>query len=276
MTQMIDAGQNPDLVNSLVSSAVADTPAAVEEMPTIQPPPDGAITLQAGIVNQLDGTVVNDAVVRELTGADEEALAAPAVMRSISRYIQAIVGRGTVSIGGAKPTSEQFDSLLIGDRELLLLGIRKATYGPKMELVTRCPHCEDVDENFVYDLNDVEVRKLERLEDAIYGFDVELPSGKTARVILPRAVDQDSLLTSDKNLAELDTLMLSKCVQKLDGEMVLSDKQVRNLAVRDRRELLKQINERTPGPRVGEAKRTCGACEQEFDLGIGLLDTFRA
>ena len=279
MTQMIDAVQNPDLANSMIASAVADTPAAAEVAPPppVKALPDTHVELLAGVVNQLEGTSVTDAEVRELTGADEEALASPAVARSVAKFVQAIVGRGTKTLGGVAPTPAAFDSLLIGDREILLLAIRKATYGSELELETRCPHCDARDEDYVFDLNDVDVRPLERLEDAIYGFDVELPSGRSARVSLPCAVDQDALLQAEKkNTAELDTLMLSRCVTKLDGELVMGQATVRNLSVKDRRELLKQINERTPGPRLGEAKRTCGACEKEFGLGLGLLDIFRA
>lgn len=278
MTQMIDAGQNPALANDIIASAVADDkPVAAEvKVPPIEQQPDCNVTLFAGRVNQIDGTTTTDAVVRELTGVDEEILTSPTVSRNPAKFLQAVTGRGTVSIGGEKPKAADFDALLIGDREMLLLAIRKATYGDEVDLVTVCPHCEDRDEDFHYDLNGVPVRHLERVEDAIYGFTVELPSGKTAKVSLPRAGDQDALLTATgKNLAELDTLMLSRVVQQLDGDLVIGDAKLRNLSVKDRRALLKAVNERTPGPRLGEAKRICRACEQEFDLGIGLLDIFR-
>lgn len=279
MTQMIDAGQHPDLANSLIASAVADNPAAAEvpATPTIERQPDCNVELLAGLLNQIEGTSKTDAVVRELTGVDEELLSSPTVARSTAKFIQAVTGRGTESIGGEKPKGTDYDTLLIGDRELLLIAIRKVTYGAEVELQTVCPHCADKDEDFVFDLNDVEVRPMERLEDALYGFTVELPSGKTAKLSLPRCADQDALLTSTgKNLAELDTLMLSRIVQQLNGELVIGDAKLRNLSVKDRRALLKAVNERTPGPRLGEAKRTCRACEQEFELGLGLLDIFRA
>ena len=278
MTQMIDAGQNPELANSLIASAVAETPAAAEVVvPPIDRQPDCNVTLLAGLINQLEGTTTTDAVVRELTGADEEVISSPTVARSTAKFLQAVTGRGTVSIGEGKPKGAEFDGLLIGDRDLLLIAIRKVTYGPEVELQTVCPYCGDEDKEFVYDLNDVEVRPLARVEDALYGFTLELPSGRTAKVSLPRAADQDALLTSTgKNLAELDTLMLSRIVFQLDGDIVIGDAKLRNLSVKDRRALLKEVNERTPGPRLGEAKRTCRACEKEFDLGIGLLDIFRA
>lgn len=279
MTQMIDAGSHPAQVNSLLGSALADTPVPVdaEPQPVVQAPPDCRVELLAGLVDPLQGTTATDAVVRELTGADEEALAAPAVSRSAAKFLQAVVGRGTVSIGGEKPSPAQFDGLLIGDRELLFLTIRKATYGTDLELVTQCPHCDARDNDFVYSLTDVEVRPLQQPEDAVFGFEVELSGGRTATVLLPKAVDQDALLQAvNKNEAELNTLMLVRCVQKIDGQLVLGGGTIRSLTIKDRRTLLKAISERTPGPRIGEAKRVCHVCEKEFDLGIGLLDIFRA
>ena len=277
----VDATLNPQQANLMLAGALAEdtsAPAAQAPMPLIQAPPDRHVRLLAGVVNPLEGTAERDAVVRELTGADEEALASPSLSRSMSKYLQTLVARGTESIGGQKVTKDMLDGLLIGDRELLLLGIRKATFGNEIELRTTCPHCRDVDEDFVYDLNDVEIVELDSLEDAIVGIEVTVPSGKVIEMGLSRAGDQDALLEAEgKNDGELNTMMLARVVHKIDGEMPLSAAaSVRALSLGDRRELQKQLTERTPGPRIGEAKRTCRACEQEFELGLGLLDIFRA
>lgn len=280
MTEMIDAGTNPDQANAMLAGALQETPSSVpaSKRPTITPPPDRTVHLMAGIVNQLEGTTQTVAVVRELTGADEEALTSPSLARNPAKYIALVAVRGTESIGGEKATAEIVGDLLVGDRELLLLGIRKATYGNEMELITRCPHCDDRDEDYVFDLSTVDIKPLESLEDAIYGFDVELPSGGTARVSLARASDQDAVLGAGetKGMGELNTLMLSRCVTQLNEVPVMGPGVLKNLGIRDRQAILKAINEKTPGPRLGEAKRTCRACEQEFDLNLGLLDLFRA
>lgn len=276
--QVIDAGTNADLVNRMVSEAVADSPqpAAASEPVVIRTPPDTEVELLVGLVNQLEGTTDKTAVVRELNGSDEEALSAPALVRSVPKYLNAIAVRGTETVGGQKASDNLIGGLLIGDREVLLLGIRRATYGDDLELITQCPNCKTVDEDFVYPLSSVPVRRLENEEDALYGFTLELPSGKKAHVNLPRAADQDALLlATDKNPGELNTMMLARCVQRLDEMPVMGEGQVKALSIRDREFIMKEINDRTPGPRLGEAKRTCGACEQEFELGIGLLDIFR-
>lgn len=274
----IDSITNPDQANAMIAGALADNSApAVVEMPKVAPPPDRSVKLLAGITNQLDGSTETDAVVRELTGVDEEALTSPAFVRSVAKYMAAMAERGTETIGGRKPTKDELGALLVGDRELLLLGIRKATYGHELELTTICPFCEDRDEEFVYDLDDIPIIPLENPLEAVYGYQVELPSGRTAHVGMSTAADQDAILeASGKNEGELNTLMLSRCVQKIDGNLIVDDNQLRALGLRDRKAIIQAITDHTPGPRLGEAKRTCRACEKEFELGLGLLDIFRA
>lgn len=274
----IDAGTNPDLANSLVTGALSsESSAPVAELPRIQPPPERSATLLVGLRNVLEGTTERDVQVRELTGADEEALTSPTLAKSTGKYLAALVERGTESIGGAKPSRDDLGSLLIGDRELLLLAIRKATYGEKLELLTRCPHCEAVDDDFTYDLNQVQVKDVDNMDEALYGFDLVLPSGKTAHVNLPTASVQDALLENEnKSTGEVNTLMLARTVQLLDGVPVHGPGAVKALSIRDRNAILKELGARTPGPQIGEAKRTCGACDKEFGLNLGLLDLFRS
>ena len=160
---------------------------------------------------------------RELTGADEETLTSPTLAKSTAKYLSAMVLAGTESIGGRKPGKAEIDSLLIGDREMLLLAIRKATYGPELEVTTRCPHCDDVDEEFVYDLEQVPVKAADDLEAAQYGFQMDLPSGKTAYVSMPTVATQDAILEAGagKSTGELNTLMLAHTVKRISDEPVL-------------------------------------------------------
>ena len=281
MTTAVDAGINPDAANQMIAGALAETSApavAAIPAPKILPPPEKSVELIGGVVNQLEGTSETLAVVRELTGSDEEALTSPSLARSVPKYLGALVARGTETIGGKKPTQDQLDSLLIGDRELLLLAIRKATYGIELELITQCGHCDAKDEDFVFDLDDIVVKPAGSLDEVMYGFEVNLPSGITARVSLPTAADQDAIMSAgnDKSEGELNTLMLSRVIRQLDGQPLYSPGQVKAMTIRDRRTILLEINKRTPGPQIGEVKRTCGACEKEFDLNLGLLDLFRA
>lgn len=276
LTRTLDARADSATANRLVAEAVA-TPAASAALPAPPDVPDTSVTLMVGV---LDASMqpTREAVVRELNGADEEAISAPSLVRNPARYLAAIVQRGTATIGGKQPSGEELGSLLIGDRELLLIGIRRATYGDEVELVTVCPHCEKQDNDYVFDLKDVPRRELEKIEDAVFGIKVELPSGRQATIALPRATDQDAVVAAeDKNLGELNTMMLARCLKELDGRPVLSAQaEVRKMSIRDRRKLLETLTDTAPGPRLGEAKRVCNACEKEFVLGLGLLDIFRS
>lgn len=272
----LDARQDSTRANQLVAEAMAPTVASVPAVPAIDAPPDTSVELMAGLFDPLSGVSKTDAIVRELNGADEEALAAPALLRSPGKYFATLAQRGTVSIGGEPVKKEQLEALLIGDRELLLIAIRKATYGPELELETKCPECGAEDKDFKLDLSTVPIRQLEQPEDAIFGIKVELSGGRTAKVGLPTTADQDFVLAqTGKNVAELNSLMLSRCLKEVDGRPAIGLGVARQLSAGDRRKLLDTITDKTPGPRLGEVKRTCGACEQEFVLGLGLLDIFR-
>lgn len=276
----VDAGSNPDLANAMLGDAFKEdpSPGVVIQQPKIAPPPELSTTLLVGVVDMLEGVSEKDAVVRELTGADEEALTSPSLAKSVGKYLHAAVVRGTESIGGRKPTEQELAGLLVGDRELLLLAIRKATYGDELPLITTCPHCDTVDENYVFDLNDVPVKGVDNEAEAMFGFDLELSDGRTARVTLMTAAGQDSLLdaSANKSRGEVNSLMLGHLVQQIDGMPVMGAGAVKAMKVRDRNAILEAVAKRTPGPQIGEAKRTCGACEKEFGLGLGLLDIFRA
>lgn len=287
MTMQDEAGFQPgltstnpyqtDQINQAVAAAMGgNTPdvAAAAVPVAMAGPPDTQVELMVGIAD-LSG-IKNTAEVRELNGADEEALSVPSLTKNASKYLGALVQRGTVSIGGEAVTKDQLGGLLIGDRELLLFGIRKATYGHEVELITRCPNCRARDEDYKLDLNEVPRRELENIEDGIFGIDITLPSGKKANISLPRSADQDAILQAEgKNDGELNTLMLTRCLKTLGGQQAIGPSFARSLGIKDRNFILKELQDRAPGPRLQDVKRVCGSCEEEFPLNLTLLDIFR-
>jgi len=124
-------------VKSLES--LAATPA-----PTMPQPPDTVVTLIRGI--SLGDTWLDTAVVREMTGADEEFLAnmETKTNANYADYVLALLKRTTVSIGSLniKENPDILNELIIGDRDLLFLNVIKATYGNDREFKVICPHCQ--------------------------------------------------------------------------------------------------------------------------------------
>jgi len=270
---VFNAANNPQLANQLVQEALATPvePTSQAEVSELKPaplPPDTTVKLTAGLFD-LTGDIAMEAEIRELTGVDEEAVAR---ITDMGKSLLAILQRGVVSIGGTKATQEMLDDLLVGDRELLLLAIRRATFGETIELEGPCPDCS-VQQSFMVDLGEVEIKRLENPEDRV--FTVEGKAG-TFTVTLPSGHIQKKLVSSsDKTGPEMDTMVLKECVTSINDLPVLDIKQIRNLSVQDRRSLISEISKRSPGPQLSEIKKTCTACGSEVPLPLTVADVFR-
>jgi len=274
MSTTIKAAENPQLANQLLEDVNKivnqEVMGSVPEV-VIPSLPDTTVTLSAGLIDPFENTVSTTAEVRELNGADEEAIAK---LSDPGKALLAILERATVSIGDQPATKQLLGSLLAGDREALLLAIRKATFGSEVEVSTVCDKCPEL-QTFKIDLNkDVEVKKL---EDPIRDrrFTVELKAG-LAKVNLPTGDVQTQIINAtDKNSAELDTMLLVACVTEIGDQPVLSPNRIRTLGITDRRLLLDEIAKRNPGPQLSEIKKACGTCGQEVYLPLTLAELFR-
>lgn len=274
MSTIINAAENPQLANQLledVNKLVSQE--VVGSIPEVVIPslPDTTVTLAAGLIDPFEGTVSTTAEVRELNGADEEAIAK---LSDPGKALLAILERATVSIGEQPATKQLLGALLAGDREALLLAIRKATFGSEVEVSTVCDKCPEL-QTFKIDLDkDVEVKKL---DDPIRDrrFTVELKAG-LAKVNLPTGDVQTQIINAtDKNSAELDTMLLAACVTEIGDQPVLNANRIRTLGITDRRLLLDEIAKRNPGPQLSEIKKACGTCGQEVYLPLTLAELFR-
>lgn len=274
-TQTLNAAENPALANKIAQEI---TKVQVEEtvgsVPTITIPslPDTNIELPGGFYDPLDYQLVTTAEVRELTGADEEAIVK---ITEPGKALMTILEKATVSLGGKPADKETLSMLLAGDREALLLAIRRVTFGNEVELEAVCSRCPEL-QTFVVDLEkDVEMKTLEdRINDR--RFILKLKVGQV-KVALPTGDTQNKLVNaSNKNTAELDTLLLSNCVLEINDVPVLGQAQIRNLGIKDRRTILEEIAKRNPGPLLSEVKKACKTCGQEVELPLTLADLFRS
>ncbi len=93
-------------------------------------PASNEVTLVTGFINKA-GETVKVAEVKELNGSDEEAIAKAG---SSGKALNVILQRGLVSLGDTPATKEDLDSLVAGDRDAILLGIRRVTFGETVSL----------------------------------------------------------------------------------------------------------------------------------------------
>ena len=268
---VINAHTNPELANKLAKQAteLSDQEVMVNAVkPPVTLPPATDVDLPGGLFDPFNG-LISKAEIRELTGVDEEAISKIA---DPARALLSILERATVKIGEETATKEVLDSLFAGDREMLLLGIRCATFGNEIKLGPGlCPHCDET-QTFNVDLSkDIEIKRL----DGDSEFTVDCKVGKVL-VTLPKGSTQKAIVEStNRTSAELDTIMLKNCVLEINGKEVFNAEVVRNLGMLDRRTILKEIADRNPGPQLGALKKECQSCGQEVPLPLSLADLFR-
>ena len=269
----IVASDNPELANQIIerviSGGVTVAEAATEFGVAFTDLPDTHVELPGGFLDS-DGNLIRTAEVRELTGFDEEALAKAATP---AKVMHLLLQRGVVKVGDIKPDQSTFNTLLAGDRDTLLLAIRKATYGVDLDFTVICPDCgETVDLKIDLD-KDVEMKTLAEASDRY--FEVTLRKG-TAMVRLPQGDAQRALLQSeDKTYAELNTLLLRWCVDSINDFPVVGEDSVRVLSIKDREKILEEITKRNPGPQLSEVKKACPSCEEDINLPLTLAGLFR-
>jgi hypothetical protein len=268
MTNTINAAVNPALANKMAQDATAEKPEQKEVK--ILAPLDTAVALPGGYITPA-GEVVTVAEVRELTGKDEEAISRS---NSIGKAILTVLQRGTVKIGDTPATEDVLDRLLSGDRDMLILGIFKATFGNTTEVPSYCMTCDETKVVEV-DLNqDIKIKVLtDPVNDRVFTvkgknqeLTVQLPTGVTQKELI---------LNSDKTAAELNTILLENTVIKIGNSPVLSKLQVQNLGLVDRRNIIDEINKRVAGPIFDDIQVTCPECDSEVTVPINLGALFR-
>ena len=268
---VINSHTNPELANKLVKEAteLSEQEVMVNAVkPPLTLPPATEVDLPGGLFDPFKG-IISNAEVRELTGIDEEAISKIA---DTAKSLLAILERATIKIGDEPASKDLIDSLFAGDREMLLLAIRKVTFGNEIKLGPGlCPHCEE-EQIFTIDLTkDVAIKKLEGDAE----FTVKCKAGDVL-VTLPKGSTQKAIVeATNRTSAELDTIMLKSCVLSINSQTVINPDVVRNLGMLDRRTILKEISDRNPGPQLGALKKECQSCGQEVPLPLSLADLFR-
>lgn len=233
------------------------------EMPL---PAGGVVTLHTGLPR--DGMVVRDAVVREMNGFDEEAVAkvASASEVNLTKVIDTIVQRCTESVGGASLSPADFAAMTVGDRDELYLGVIEATFGADKTFTLTCTHCDERND-IVFSLHG----DIERRKDTSPTFErpVSLPSGKLALIHPVRVCDAEKVFDGeDRTAAEQNTLLLAQCVVSVDGIPVQAPLIMQALGVRDRRALVQAIADAQAGPVFGEHEVPCASCSEPLRFTV--------
>jgi hypothetical protein len=257
------------------ASTISNMAKSIEDEPkksiTTVPPSNAEVNLPGGFLKD-DGSLVKYAEVRELTGLDEEAISKAG---SVGRALSAMLQRGLVSIGQEPVSKNDLDKLLSGDRDAILLGIRRVTFGDVVEYSFPCPECRELLDVTVNLNTDIPVSELEDpINDRVFNYvspskgviELELPTGSTQKKLIEN---------SEKTMAELNTILLASCIRSINGIPSTGLTSALTLGMSDREKLISEILKRNPGPRLSEVSTTCEACGEGIPLPMSLSDLFR-
>lgn len=279
-TKELNPLEDPEGTTAAINRALADTVTT----PEAEMPPDTLVRLPGGLVR--GDQVITQAEVCELTGEHEEALARAirAQPGNTLHFINTLLECGVVRFGteDMATTKQLLKDTLVGDRDALVLGIRRATYGETIEITEwECPDCGNKSDLKV-PVADIPVRDLEHPDKEIT-FEVPLRRGRTAEVRLANGADQTAVFDSDKlTTAERDSILLRRCllaIRDADGTRHITTGLggliARNLSLPDRHSILREMVARQPGPQFNDMKLTHADCGNEVTLLLGLADLFR-
>lgn len=255
---------------STQSEASALNNAIKDPAPELHPSESLVVHLQRGLIDPVSGIWQTDAEVREMTGADEEYMAAidGKGSTSYSEYMATLLKRTVVRIGtiDVQKSPNVIDTLSFGDRDILFLGVIRATYGRVKEFRVNCPDCSkendvtmDLDEDFPIQKPNVNLH-----EPLI----VKLRKGNSIRLRVPTISDTAYVVKKALNSSAQNTLMISRCVV-WDGDQPPDvEEWAKSLNVADRNKMVKAILDIKAGPSIEAVNVPCAHCGEGMTIAI--------
>jgi thiol-disulfide isomerase/thioredoxin len=250
------------------SDAATIQAAIADPVPKIAPTPDTTVELFRGVKDAKTGEWETTAVVRELTGEDEEALAAMDSDGDLlyAQYMATLLKRSVVSIGNVKITEkpEVIDTLIIGDRDTLFLATVRATYGETREYQMDCPHCKKSNDVLI-EMNEFPVKKPKT--DPQASIVVELRNGTKQKFRLVTGGDSQMVSKKATSIPEQNTILISRCAEWEEGQKPANlEKWARGLGMKDRAKIISKLLEAQPGPEIREVEAHCAHCKKPFPI----------
>jgi len=266
---LMDPTENPEQANQIVRELTSPD---VPLMPSL---PSDKMFLPGGYVDQ-DGELHQEAHIREINGADEEAMARelrnPNV--SVAKVVDLLLKRCVLEVGPHRATPQILGEMLAGDRASMMLAIRVLTFGSDWE-VEEFP-CRLCGKNFgtVVELDSIGEKRMDN--PRVQEIDVRLRNNHTATVALLDGASQMAMIgDGNRTGPEEISIAIDRCLKRYDGKPVPLNGIAQTLSMADRRAISTAMSEAQPGPKMEEVMVTCTECGQEASYSISLLDLFR-
>ena len=238
------------------------------------------IELPGGYVDAR-GIIHREAEILPLSGFDEELLANHQNSESTS-LVTLVLSRCVMRIGNISPVSGQLISdLLVADRQYLLLKLREATFGDRINANLFCPWPDCGKRiGMEFSTHDIPVINskdkgpaftMELSPDAAFAGDngesftevqFRLPNGNDQETVSPLLADNES-----KALA----LLLGRCIMKIGPINNPAQEVIQKLSPLARFEIEKKMED--IGPKVElDMETSCPECDREFAVPFDLQD----
>ena len=187
------------------------------------------------------------ASLRPLSGRDEEWLARHRNTPNAIR-VSWLLTQCLLALDDSPVNCELVQRMLVGDREFLMMQLRRITLGDRVQAVVACPECKQARWMWIFGLDQVPVQLRPQTEG---NFTVEL-SGRTVRFRLPNGGDQEAVVQHENAMdALLDRCLIDDGATPLSGE--------------EREALIAEMERLAPQMDV-ELDLTCPECSHAFVL----------
>jgi len=245
-------------------------------IPLIGDAPTSKLVLPRGMFQQ--GTWQREVEVRELTGIDEETLVKTPDQLA---FFSSVVALGTVSIGNVDlsgtPVAERkffLGELLLGEREMIFMRIIQATFGDEKVVPFTCTLCGVGQEMAMLLSQDFPPKEVIDIEQTTFTY--TLRNGDVVEVRPAVGADQEEALSRKGiSTAEQNTIMLSRCITKRNGDLIVDPIAfARKLGMKDRYAVLEAMVARQPSVQL-DVTTTCSACGGEQKIALTWGDLFR-
>jgi hypothetical protein len=242
-----------------------------DPVPELQEGESTLVTLQRGLMDPATGMWQVEAEVREMNGADEEYMSGLESKADLTygEYISALLKRAVVRVGviPLELDKNPLDNLSIGDRDILFLGVIRATYGKSKEFQAVCRACESSND-VVVDLNeDFPIKKPS--VDLRNPITLKLKNNKVVNLRVPTMGDNAHVSKVAKSVAAQNTLMISRCSVWPEGNQPADlDEWAKNLNVADRNKIVKSLLEIEAGPDLKAVNVQCASCGEEMTIAL--------
>jgi hypothetical protein len=264
---------------AILEDAAASFAAASEpDIPQIESPAPGHLMLMWGIAGEDEERQLR-AEVRELNGADEEAMArlkegSPSYYTDL---VDLVLKRAVESVGDTAVnivnSALVLGDLLVADRELLFKEIILATFGTEREYENiDCPTCQAPNDITVDVEGLIEVKPLEGEPVT----KVVLRDKTVVTLHYPLGKDQKFVYDTNEELspAGYNTRMIARCIDTVDGgplRETMATSYALDLGMADRRKIVTAL---AGGPSVKfkEVEVPCTECGEAIPFAFGWAD----